>query len=255
MLGSLLFLNYSTANLSHDHSASDYWYTIFESVPNGSIIIGEGTNDMFIPLYIHEVQGKYQDKIVVEFSALTKPWALPYLEHQLGISLSREGVKEIYEHETEARRVAGEQLALLFRLLPDRPFYSLAPFIPQNISVVPAGPLYAIAQHNQTPFSPVVEPYFYEYAIISEEGRSIVSKSLVYRALTNIEGKEYSLAVRHAARAAQLGPLSFDAWNVLGVALYRSQHIPEAIQAWERALQLHDDERIRKNLAALGVNN
>ncbi|MEK6901719.1 MAG: DUF2723 domain-containing protein [Nanoarchaeota archaeon] len=255
VVGVLLLLlamhTFTHNNISQDYSAEYYWRNIFESVPSGSLIIGEGTHDMFIPLYFQEVLGQYQDKAVVELSALTKPWALSYVEKHLHLSLPREGIVTTYVSEEEARTRAWKQVAFILEKSPQSTsIYTTISHIPLNYTLIPAGPLFLIDRGLPVP-SVLGLLSEYPLTIVHEEGKQIVSQSLLMQALTDIQHKEYARAYHYAFRATQFTPDHFDAWNVLGTVSYFQNNTQGAIMAWERAITLQENLKIRKNLQIL----
>lgn len=74
---------------------------------------------------------------------------------------------------------------------------------------------------------------------------------LIERALEDLKYQRYSLAVENARKALALQPDSAEAYNVLGIALSRSNRAPEAADALQKAIALApDNAKGYYNLAA-----
>jgi len=66
-----------------------------------------------------------------------------------------------------------------------------------------------------------------------------------------IQEKRYKLAVKYLTKSLSLNQKNANAWELLGAAHYELNQTEKAITAWEKALQIEDDEQIRENLQKL----
>ncbi len=64
-----------------------------------------------------------------------------------------------------------------------------------------------------------------------------------------LEQSKYDEAASQAQHATRIAPDSADAFRLLGTALYAEERVPDAVQAWQRAVKLRSDPDLQQILA------
>ncbi len=242
--------SYSSQNLSKDTSARNYWLNIMNEAPSGSIIIGKGTNDLFIPLYLQHVEGHRQDLIIINYYDFTKPWRLAEVQVLLPFNHTRQP-KKIYSLQAEAELVA---INLTNELINEyksiHPIFLTFRDFPTKYYINPTGHLNKV-EHYFVNYSYMPYPYSYSYTTIkNNEGRIYISRILTLYGLHYLESGNITAAHDALEESTRVNP-SFEEWYNLGVYYYTTNNTEQAVVAWKHALTLQEDPQLEHNINLL----
>ncbi len=248
---SLFITNYGDNDLSKDYSAYHYGKNILESAPPNSIIIGKGTHDLFIFLYLQEAEKKYTDRIAVDTFGITKPWTVNFFKRHIDLSTSNISLKKIYPSRSEALQTTEEMINRLIEdHLPSRDIYTTFRNISTKYYVLLYGHINKISVENIKLDFPNIK-YPYPSRIENEDGRKFVANVLIFYGLNTMSNNKYLASIDYFKQAVQINDASFEGWNNLAIAYYETGQADKAASAWEKALQLRDDKDIRRNIRIL----
>jgi tetratricopeptide (TPR) repeat protein len=222
-----LFVHYDHNNLRKDYSAYEYWDNILGVVEEDSIILGAGTDDEFISLYMQEIEKISPGVEVITVESLTKDWRVKKINEELGTELNVAKTRE------EAYDLFGE---IIDEFIDRRPVYARVRLENINYYQNLYGPVLKIEKSENIYPNPEL---IHEIDVVKDEnGKVYIVYMYILYGMNEFKNENNEDGLNYFLKAVEIDNESYDAWSNLGYAYYTLGDNGAAVIALEHALEI-----------------